>query len=281
MKLEAHPVEKVWGMLPAHFGSRRGAPIGEIWFAAPDRRDLPLLVKYIFTREKLSVQVHPDDRQARARGLPNGKSECWYILEAEEGACLALGFKRPVSEEALRRAALDGSIEALLDWKPVRAGDFYYVPAGTVHAIGEGVSLIEIQQHSDVTYRLYDYGRPRELHLADGLAVAQRGRYPDALGTRVTAGESRILVPGPHFTLLHLCGSGFAPQLGARDRWVLPLDGAVDAGGATAGPGDCLFVPAGERLVRCGETTLLVAAAGAWRGAAAGRAPREALRRAG
>lgn len=282
MKLEAHPVEKLWGptTLPPHFGGRGDRPIGEIWFEAADRRDLPLLVKYIFTRDKLSVQVHPDDAQARARGLPHGKSECWFILAAEPGARLALGFREAQSEATLRRAALDGSIEALLDWKPVQAGDFFYVPAGTVHAIGEGVSLIEIQQQSDVTYRLYDYGRPRDLHLEDGLAVARRGAYPDALGTRVAAGESRTLVTGPHFTLLHLAGSGPVQPLAGRDRWAVPLAGAIGVRGETAGPGDCLFVPAGERLVRLGEATLLLAAAGAWRGAVALR-ERRPLRAAG
>src|SRR5205823_13170573 len=109
--------------------------------------------------------------QARARGLPRGKSECWYILEAEPGAVLGLGLTREAAADELRAAALDGSIEELISWRPVRAGDFISVPPGTIHAIGAGISLLEIQQNADVTYRLYDYGRPRELHLDDGIAV--------------------------------------------------------------------------------------------------------------
>ena len=246
MKLRAHEVAKPWG--------RDG--IGEIWFEAADGRVLPLLVKYIFTSEKLSVQVHPDDAQARARGLPNGKTECWYVLDAEPGATLALGFRAPLDAEALRRSALDGSIEGLLDWKPVRGGDFFFVPAGTVHAIGAGISLIEVQQPSDTPYRLFDYGRPRELHLEDAVAVARREPYPARHFTRVEAAESRTLVHGPPFRLDHAVGDGRVALLEDRDRFALPLAGTA----GEAGPGDCLFLPAGEPLVARGR--LLLATAG-------------------
>ena len=252
MKLEARTVEKPWGRtrLPPMFGGGQGADrrIGEIWFAAPDGRGLPLLVKYIFTSERLSIQVHPDDAQARARGLPNGKSECWYIVEAEPGAELGIGLTREVRPEELRAAALDGSIEKLLDWRPVRAGDFFYVPAGTVHAIGAGLSLIEVQQVSDVTYRLYDYGRPRELHLDDGIGVARAEPYPAALATHVESG-SPVLVGGPHFTLLRVeGGSAEAERLRGRERMAIPLDGAVRAGEIEARAGECLFVAAEEEI---------------------------------
>ena len=146
-----------------------GQRIGEVWFTGGG--DLPLLAKYIFTSERLSIQVHPNDQQARARGLASGKTECWYILDAEPDATIGLGLTREVSPEELRAAALDGSIEQLIDWRPVKAGDFILVPPGTIHAIGAGISLLEFQQNADVTYRLYDYGRPRELHLDDSVAV--------------------------------------------------------------------------------------------------------------
>src|SRR5947199_2014141 len=177
MKLATRQVEKPWGRtaLPPPFGDIGGRRIGEIWFEGPG--DLPLLAKYIFTSEKLSVQVHPDDEAARERGLRRGKSECWYIIDAEPGAVLGLGLKEEISREALRAAAHEGSIEALMDWVPVAAGDFHFVPAGTVHAIGAGIALLEFQQASDVTYRLYDYGRPRALHLDDAVAVAHCGPY--------------------------------------------------------------------------------------------------------
>jgi mannose-6-phosphate isomerase len=257
MKLVRHAVEKPWGRtdLPGSEGHR----IGEIWFEAPDARPLPLLVKRIFTSEKLSVQVHPDDAQARARGLPNGKSECWFILRAEPGASLGLGFKAPIAKEAMRAAALDGSIEQLMDGKPVRAGDFFYVPAGTVHAIGGGLSLIEVQQQSDTTYRLYDYGRPRELHLEDGIAVADGGLYPEDCAAHVEAEEDRVLVTGPHFTLAHI-GSGKADALVDRQRWAIPLSGIVRCRDEEAEAGDCLLVEPEQEISADGA--YLLAASG-------------------
>ena len=261
MKLERHQVEKPWGrtVLPAPFGDAGGRRIGEIWFAGAEGADLPLLVKYIFTSEKLSVQVHPDDTQARARGLPNGKSECWYILDAGPDAALGLGLREPLEPEALRAAALDGSIEGLMDWKPARAGDFFFVPAGTVHAIGGGLSLIEVQQNSDVTYRLYDYGRPRELHLEDGIAVSDTRPYPMRLADHVDGGTRR-LVEGPHFTLLHLDAPSEAVALAERQRWVVPLRGEVRSGGDAAGAGECLLLDPGASLELGQDAAVLLAA---------------------
>jgi mannose-6-phosphate isomerase len=258
MLLRSEYVEKPWGRveLPGAFAEAgAGRRIGEVWFAAEAGRELPLLVKYIFTSEALSVQVHPDDAQAQAKGYPNGKTECWYILDAEPGATLALGFREPVDPETLKAAALDGSIEGMMDWKPVKAGDFFYVPAGTVHAIGAGISLIEVQQQSDVTYRLYDYGRPRELHLDDGLAVSRAEPYPAELMAHVEGSENRTLVPGPYFRLEYVADGGDASVLQDRERWVLPLSGSA----ADAGPGDCLLLEAGAPLSATGR--LLIAAA--------------------
>ncbi|HYD12671.1 MAG TPA: class I mannose-6-phosphate isomerase [Allosphingosinicella sp.] len=177
-RLRAVPVERVWGRhdLPAGFPTLGGdVPVGEIWFEPPP--DAALLVKYLFTAERLSIQVHPGDEAARAKGLARGKDEAWFILDAAPEARIGLGLRQEMSREALRAAALDGSIEALLDWRPVSAGELLYSPAGTIHAIGGGISLIEIQQNLDLTYRLYDYGRPRELHLEEGVAVAIPGPW--------------------------------------------------------------------------------------------------------
>ena len=200
MILETKTVEKPWGkeMLPAPFESPAGKRIGEIWFVPP--RDLPqLLVKYIFTSEKLSVQVHPSDAQTEAAGLgKQGKEECWLVIDAEPDARLGIGFEREVDAEAMRAAALDGSIEQMLVWHPVKAGDFFYIPANTVHAIGGGCSIIEIQQNSDITYRLYDYGRPRELHLDEAIAVAKGAPHDPALRRHVPHGDVP-LVEGPWF----------------------------------------------------------------------------------
>jgi mannose-6-phosphate isomerase len=257
MKLDRHYVEKPWGRteLPPMFDAPAGQKIGEVWFEGA--ADLPLLAKYIFTSERLSVQVHPDDEQARARGLPNGKSECWFIVDAEPDATLGLGLKREVALDELRSAALDGSIEALLDWRPVRAGDFYFVPAGTVHAIGGGLSLLEFQQNSDVTYRLYDYGRPRELHVDDGVAVANRAPYSDDLMQHVSPNDERTLVDGPHFTLVH----SHKDALHDRRRWMMPLEGKVRSGNDAAGPGECLLLEPDEELVAEGARMLIGAKA--------------------
>jgi mannose-6-phosphate isomerase len=153
-------LEKVWGstrLEPWFPNSQK--KIGEVWFEGV--ADLPLLIKFLFTSENLSVQVHPE-----------GKTEMWHILAAEPGAKIAAGFREPVTAEQAKAAALSGEIEEMLEWFDAAPGDTFFIPAGTVHAIGAGLSLCEIQQWSDVTYRLYDYGRPRELHLDQGLAVS-------------------------------------------------------------------------------------------------------------
>ncbi len=161
--------EKVWGstrLAPWYPDSDR--QIGEVWFEA----DLPLLIKFIFTTERLSVQVHPNDEFAARYENSRGKTEMWHILRADPGAQIAIGFREPITKERLRESSLSGEIEHLLRWVDVSPGETYFIPAGTVHAIGAGIALCEIQQHSDVTYRLYDYGRPRELHLDKALQVA-------------------------------------------------------------------------------------------------------------
>ena len=233
IKLQRRYVEKPWGrtQLPPMFDAPPGKRIGEVWFEGD--QDLPLLAKYIFTSERLSIQVHPDDKEARSRGLPQGKSECWTILEAEPGATLGLGLRRDADRNELRAAALDGSIEQLIDWRPVSAGDFVFVPSGTIHAIGAGISLLEFQQNADVTYRLYDYGRPRELHLDDGLEVARASPFPDKL-VHLARGTRRTLVDGPHFTLV----LSSEDALKDRQRWVMPLEGQY--------AGDCFLVGPGE-----------------------------------
>ncbi len=151
-QLPTRMVAKVWGRdhLPVPFVAPAGERIGEIWFEPPP--ELPqVLVKYLFTSEKLSVQVHPSDAQALAGEA--GKEECWLVLDAEPDARLAIGFVRAVTAEEIAAAAQDGTIEELLAWHPARAGDLFYLPAGTVHAIGPGLSLVEVQQNSDTTFR--------------------------------------------------------------------------------------------------------------------------------
>lgn len=185
-RLNATFYEKIWGSthLEPWFPSSR-KQIGEVWFTAEP--PLPILVKFLFTSGKLSVQVHP------AGPGPLGKTEMWYILRADAGARIALGFREPVSRERLRDAARSGEIENLLEWFAVKAGETYFAPARTVHAIGAGIALCEIQQNSDVTYRLYDYGRPRELHLEQAAAISDLDRHPGA-SVPIETSPSRALL---------------------------------------------------------------------------------------
>ena len=172
VRLPTRFLEKVWGttdLLPWYPPSQ--AKIGEVWFEA----DLPLLVKFVFTSDRLSVQVHPNDEFASLHEKSLGKTEMWYVLRADPGARLAIGFREAITPERLRESALNGEIVDLLNWIEVQAGDAFFIPAGTVHAIGGGLALCEVQQHSDITYRLYDYGRPRELHLDKSIQVAFTG----------------------------------------------------------------------------------------------------------
>lgn len=244
VKLNREYVEKPWGrtLLPPMFDPPAGKRIGEIWFTSDD--DQPLLVKYIFTSEKLSIQVHPSDGEARARGLRSGKAECWYILDAEPNAVLGLGLTRQITGQELRLAALDGSIERLIHWHPVRAGDFILVPPGTIHAIGAGIALLEFQQNADVTYRLYDYGRPRELHLDDGVAVAEKKPFDLSSIRAVRRGAHQSLVNSGPFRLI----SGTQDVFGSASRWIMPITGRVRSDEDVAEAGDVLLAHAGEAV---------------------------------
>ena len=238
-RLAVRTVAKPWGKasLPAPFIAPAGERIGEIWFEPPAGLDA-LLVKYIFTSEALSVQVHPSDAQCPG----SGKEECWLIVDAEPGAALGIGFREPLSAEAMRAAALDGSIEGLLEWHPVSAGDFFYIPANTVHAIGAGISLIEVQQNSDVTYRLYDYGRPRELHLDQGMAVARGGAYPANCRKVLPAEGNFALVDGPLFRLDRLQerpDETLVARYSDRPLLVIPRQGTAQIQGVTIAVGEC------------------------------------------
>ncbi len=247
MVLPTRTVEKVWGrnILPAPFIAPAGVRVGEIWFEPP--ADLPeLLVKYLFTSEKLSIQCHPGADQAEAAGLGRtGKEECWLVVAAEPHATLGVGFNKNIDAETMRSAALDGSIENLLTWHSVQAGDFFYIPAGTVHAIGPGCSIIEIQQNCDITYRLYDYGRPRELHLDDGIAVARGTPHPENLRGSIPENGHATLVDGPHFRLDLVDGIADDGLLYAyADKLlVVPLSGDVLVAGDIVRPGECAFAP--------------------------------------
>lgn len=146
---------------------------GELLGAAAASGESPLLIKVIFAREKLSVQVHPDDRLAQKYGQPRGKTECWYSLASELGAKVAVGLKSGVTMEQVRAGIADGTLEGHLNVLEVERDDMIFVDAGTVHAIWPGSILLETQQNCDLTYRMYDYGRPRELHIEKSLEATR------------------------------------------------------------------------------------------------------------
>lgn len=243
MKLSKYIVEKPWGCfdLPFGFDNPQRKQIGEIWYDHVAQK-LPILVKWLFTSEKLSVQVHPNDKQARQYGLTSGKEECWLIVDAAPNAVLGMGTNRVLDADELRNLALSGEIEDVIDWRPVKAGDYFYIPAGTVHAIGAGVTLIEVQQNADITYRLYDYGRPRELHLDKAVAVSDAKPYDDIRCGNIAGVSYKQIVSGPFFDLHYCQGSDNAkPIMNGKDSWIIPINGTVLIGENTAQVGDCIY----------------------------------------
>jgi mannose-6-phosphate isomerase len=239
LRLEPEFYERIWGttnLSPIYSRPVAGQPIGEAWLtgekcrvvngplsgqtlsaltrqfgaelvgeAAPDPSRFPLLIKFLFPTEKLSVQVHPDDESAARIGQPCGKTECWYILRAEPGAQIGLGLKPGTTKAEVEAAIRETRMEHLLNWIDVKAGDLIYVDAGTVHTIGPGAVIVETQQNSDTTFRLYDYGRPRELHIHDGLQAAKMWTHAGRVQKQqpqVADGKSQVnLVSSPCFVV--------------------------------------------------------------------------------
>jgi mannose-6-phosphate isomerase len=289
-------VERVWGtrdlsLIYPHKTARKGGefehPIGEVWLtgdqcrvsngalagqtladvtkrfgrellgdAAPNPNHFPLLLKFLFPTEKLSVQVHPDDAGAQSVGQACGKTECWYVLAAQAGAQVALGFKEGVTKAAVEQAIKDVRLEELMNWIDVHPGELIFVDAGTVHAIGPGVIMVETQQNSDTTYRLYDYGRPRELHIEEGLA-AMREKTGAGKVARVDAGEGAAhLVCAPCFIVdKHVIRKSkqFTASKGTSSAQILvALDGCgvIEIDGVkpvTFAKGETVVIPASVR----------------------------------
>jgi mannose-6-phosphate isomerase len=229
--------------------------------AARDSRRFPLLLKFLFPHEKLSVQVHPDDEQARRVGQPWGKTECWYVAHARRGAQIALGLKPGVSVAQLEHAIHEKRAEELLNWLNVYTGDMIYVAGGTVHTLGPGSVIVETQQQSDTTYRLYDYGRPRELHLKDGMAAVKlsvaSGKVVRPAPAQIFGSHNRqaTLVAAPYF-LVDMFEMKDAQELSTHDESgkssahiLVAVEGCgvVEAAGAepvTLAKGDAVVVPA-------------------------------------
>lgn len=264
-------VAKPWGRRDLAPWSGEGdghTAIGELWFdrADPAAPETALLLKLLFTAEPLSIQVHPDDAHAHALGLANGKTEAWYVLSAEPESALALGLKQPLTAAQLRAAIEDASIVDRVDWRPAAAGDTVPVPAGTIHAIGAGLVLAEIQQRSDTTFRLYDYGRGRPLHVDEAVAVAIPGIAPPAPPVRRLDGGRTRLVVCPAFVLdrLDLAPGSTWDLATDHETWLLVLAGRGRIDRLDARPGAAFFQDAGRATVVVGAEglTLLMADSG-------------------
>jgi mannose-6-phosphate isomerase len=275
--------ERVWGrtsLAPLFPQVEAAKPIGEAWLTSEENRvvsgtalgDLveehpeilgrardprhprqcPLLVKFLFTTERLSVQVHPDDEYAEKHHQSLGKTEAWYVMDADERGEVAVGFKEQLTPERLRASAQSGEIEALLDWRKVKPGDVIYTPAGTVHAIGAGLTICEIQENSDLTYRLYDYGRPRELHLDHGVKVSHLGPHTAGTERRVLADWRHELAVSPYFRIEHWRPAPAVQVSANLPQYLLliALHGRGQIAGKDFEAGQCWMVPAGSEPVR-------------------------------
>ncbi len=266
-RLTAQTKAKPWGRLDLQPWSAAAPsePVGEMVYAAPSGDDAELLIKVLFTAERLSVQVHPGGVAARAAGYRRGKDEAWLILAAEPGASIGLGLRERIEAQALAAAARDGSITTLLEWRPCFAGDVFFAPAGTIHAIGAGITLVEVQQNVDLTYRLFDYGRPRPLHLSDGVAVANAGPWTWQQAAR-RLGEGRtVLVEGPSFVVERVVASGptwLDPPSGCT-AWLALLDGQGRIDGTPCRSGEIWLADTAAEIELDGDATLLLAYAGA------------------
>lgn len=267
----AHSLPKPWGIVDPRPWSSAGDganTIGEIWYERSDPAAVPpsLLLKLLFTSQPLSIQVHPDDAYARSTGLLNGKTEAWHILDAAPEAKVGLGLKRRVSPEQLRHAIDDGWISDLLVWNTAHPGDTVSVPAGTIHAIGAGLVIAEIQQRSDTTFRLFDHGRGRELHIEDALAVANAGPAEFAVTpTRLTDART-LLVSNSYFTFerIDLTPNSTWRLEAEHETWLLVISGSARAASLDVTTGDAIFAQSDQATVHAGRNGLigLVAYAG-------------------
>lgn len=265
-RLDAHA--RPWGVTDLRPWSQldsRGELIGEIWYerSTGAAGDSALQLKLLFTSQPLSIQVHPNDAQAEEAGLARGKTEAWYVLKAAPGAKVALGLNQPCGSQELKAAAEDGSIVALVNWQSVAAGDVVNVPAGTIHAIGSGLVIAEIQQRSDATYRLFDHGRGRDLHLADALAVATAGPSTTSARSSGLTEQRQLLSSTPHFTFERVTLSPeFVWSVDARhETWLVVIEGGARAGAHDLATGDAIFIQSDHVEIQAVDTGVTFLAA--------------------
>jgi mannose-6-phosphate isomerase len=255
---------KPWGGADLHPWSNidgSGDAVGELWFqrAAQDAPIPALLLKLLFTREPLSIQVHPDDAFARSIGLPNGKTEAWYILSATPDARIAVGLKQRLTPQELRASIRDGSIADLVQWSPVSKGDTIFVPAGTIHAIGSGIVLAEIQQYSDATFRMFDFGRQRELNEEPAVAASDAGPVQTQSSSRCLTTNRTLLIASQHIVLerINLPAASSWALLAAPETWIFVLDGHAAIGLAGASIGEVIFVGGDRTSIEVGPNGMI------------------------
>jgi mannose-6-phosphate isomerase len=246
-------VHKPWGStdLRPWRALRDSNPVGELWFERPGSPTTDLLLKLIFTKQNLSIQVHPTDAYAEFIGLAHGKSEAWVILDAAQGARIALGLRHRITPEQLRASLQDGTIMDLVYWRSVAKGDVVLVPAGTIHAIGAGLVIAEIQQNIDATFRLYDYGRERKLHIDNGTAAADPGPAQDIPAPRMIDGARTLLAADPHFVLERIALSADSDWAFSADIevWLLVVEGRAHLGRMPLSPGEAVFLRADRTMI--------------------------------
>ena len=256
-------VRKPWGLTDLEpwsdiDGSKDA--VGELWFERADSNaPVPALrLKILFTGEPLSIQVHPDDAFAHRIGLPNGKTEAWYILSATPAAQVAVGLKRRLTPLELRTSIRDGSIASLVQWRPVAKGDVIFVPAGTIHAIGAGIVLAEIQQRSDATFRLFDYGRQRDLHEDNAVASADAGPVQTPCHPPFRTGTRTILIASRHFVLerIDLPEHSSWVLFADAETWIYVLMGHAAVGLISASVGEAIFVGGDNSSIEVGADGL-------------------------
>lgn len=263
----ARVISKPWGdhdLRPWNRDAQQGA-VGELLFerADPQASDPSLLLKLLFTRQDLSIQVHPDDDSAKAMGMANGKSEAWYVLSSDDDARVAIGLDRPLTQTELRDSIEDGSIADLVGWRSANAGDAFFVKAGTIHAIGAGLVIAEIQQRSDTTFRLFDHGRSRDLHADQALAVADLSpTKPGAIPINLTV-ERIKLVSCPFFVFERV---DLPPKTAWEiqvecETWALVIGGEATLGFMRARVGEVFYADEGKTAVAvgCNGVTILLA----------------------
>lgn len=260
----ASALPKPWGVFdlrPWSNAGNEGGTIGEIWYERSGREptDSALLLKILFTNQPLSIQVHPDDAFAHSIGLPRGKTEGWYVLRAAPEAKIALGLNQRLTQEQLRAAVDDGSISNLVVWHAVSCGDAIFVPAGTIHAIGAGLVIAEIQQRSDATFRFFDHGRQRALHVENAVAAADAGpAHVQGHPVRLTD-ERTLLISSSYFVLerIELPPDSTWYLDGKRETWFLVLNGHAHTKSFAMTTGNALFMQSDNVRLRAGPTGLV------------------------